>query len=155
MPRNSAKAIVLHEGRILVNRCVSRFGTYYALPGGGQKHGETLTEAVQRELLEEAGLSVRPMRLSAIYETVSTNRPEGMNHKIYFVFLCALNDVRPVKPSHQDTFQMGTEWIPLSEIQAAFHRGEMTAIKNQVRHTSCDIGIAGTADCAAPVSGQA
>ena len=117
MPRNSAKAIVLHEGRILVNRCVSRFGTYYALPGGGQKHGETLTEAVQRELLEEAGLSVRPMRLSAIYETVSTNRPEGMNHKIYFVFLCALNDVRPAKPSHQDTFQMGTEWIPLSEIQ--------------------------------------
>lgn len=117
MPRNSAKAIVLHEGRILVNRCVSRFGTYYALPGGGQKHGETLIEAVQRELLEEAGLSVRPMRLSAIYETVSTNRPEGMNHKIYFVFLCALNDVRPVKPSHQDTFQMGTEWIPLSEIQ--------------------------------------
>ena len=39
MPRNSAKAIVLHEGRILVNRCVSRFGTYYALPGGGQKNG--------------------------------------------------------------------------------------------------------------------
>jgi len=34
--RNSAKAIVLHEGKILVNRCVSRFGEYYALPGGGQ-----------------------------------------------------------------------------------------------------------------------
>lgn len=117
MPRNSAKAIVLHEGRILVNRCVSRFGTYYALPGGGQKHGETLTEAVQRELLEEAGLSVRPMRLSAIYETISNNRPEGLNHKLYFIFLCSLNDVRPVEPSNRDTFQTGTEWVPLSEIQ--------------------------------------
>ncbi len=117
MPRNSAKAIVLHEGRILVNRCISRFGTYYALPGGGQKNGETLTEAVQRELLEEAGLSVRPMRLSAIYETLSDNRPEGLNHKIYFVFLCALNDVRPVEPTHRDDFQTGTEWVPLSEVK--------------------------------------
>ena len=57
------------------------------------------------------------MRLSAIYETISDNRPEGLNHKIYFVFLCALNDVRPVKPSHQDSFQTGTEWVPLSEIK--------------------------------------
>ena len=51
--RNSAKALVLHEGKILVNRCTSRFGDYYALPGGGQREGETLLEAVRRELLEE------------------------------------------------------------------------------------------------------
>ena len=42
--RNSAKAIVLSRGKILVNRCVSRFGEYYALPGGGQRTGEMLTE---------------------------------------------------------------------------------------------------------------
>jgi ADP-ribose pyrophosphatase YjhB (NUDIX family) len=53
--RNSAKAIVLHEGKILVNRCSSRFGEYYALPGGGQRTGDMLQETVKRELLEETG----------------------------------------------------------------------------------------------------
>ena len=46
--RNSAKAILLHDGKILVNRCVSRFGEYYALPGGGQKSGETRMELLDR-----------------------------------------------------------------------------------------------------------
>ena len=27
--RNSAKAIVLHNGKILVNRCISKYGEYY------------------------------------------------------------------------------------------------------------------------------
>ena len=66
--RNSAKALVLHEGKILVNRCTSRFGDYYALPGGGQREGETLLEAVRRELLEETGFRVVPLRLSGLYE---------------------------------------------------------------------------------------
>lgn len=117
MPRNSAKAIVLHGGRVLLNRCVSRFGDYYALPGGGQEQGETLLEAVRREVMEEAGLSVRPMRLSAICEIISENRPEGLNHKIYFVFLCALDDARPVPPSNRDSYQTGVEWVPLSEVR--------------------------------------
>ena len=53
--RNSAKAIVLNDGKILVNRCISKFGEYYALPGGGQHTGEMLNETVKRELLEETG----------------------------------------------------------------------------------------------------
>ncbi len=53
--RNSAKAIVVNDGKILVNRCISKFGEYYALPGGGQHTGEMLNETVKRELLEETG----------------------------------------------------------------------------------------------------
>ena len=80
--RNSAKAIVLSRGKILVNRCVSRFGEYYALPGGGQRTGEMLTETVRRELLEETGYTVTPIRLSGIYERISEGREDGANHKI-------------------------------------------------------------------------
>ena len=53
--RNSAKGLVIHNGKLLVNRCVSRYGEYYALPGGGQHTGEMLSETVRRELLEETG----------------------------------------------------------------------------------------------------
>lgn len=115
--RNSAKAIVLHEGRILVNRCTSRFGEYYALPGGGQEAGETLLEAVRRELLEETGLRVTPMRLSCVYERISQNRDCDMTHKIYFVFLCRLESGGHAAPTQRDSFQVGMEWVDAAELR--------------------------------------
>lgn len=115
--RNSAKAIVLHDGKILVNRCVSRFGEYYALPGGGQRTGEMLTETVRRELLEETGYSVTPIRLSGIYERISENRRDDNSHKIYFIFLCKLAQAPRLQPTETDRFQIGMEWIDLREIK--------------------------------------
>ena len=114
--RNSAKAIVLHEGKILVNRCISKFGEYYALPGGGQHTGELLEETVRRELLEETGYSVVPLRLSGIYERVSEGRRDGNSHKIYFIFLCRLESAERKTPTETDRFQIGTDWIPVREI---------------------------------------
>ena len=114
--RNSAKAIVLNEGKILVNKCISRFGDYYALPGGGQHPGETLSEAVQRELLEETGYAVTPQRLSGIYERISEGRDEGLCHKIYFIFLCKLRTNIRHRPTEQDHFQVGMEWVNVKDI---------------------------------------
>lgn len=118
--RNSAKAIVIDRGRILLNRCTSRFGEYYALSGGGQNPGETLMETVKRELLEETGYEVKPMRLSGIYERVA-DRPDadgdGICHKIYFVFLCQLASSKPRKPTEHDRFQIGLEWVNLRNVR--------------------------------------
>lgn len=111
--RNSAKAIVIHNGKLLVNRCVSKFGDYYALPGGGQHTGEMLSETVRRELLEETGYSVVPLRLSGIYERISEGRKDGNNHKIYFIFLCRLDGETRAVPTEKDKFQIGCEWIDL------------------------------------------
>ena len=117
--RNSAKAIVLHEGKILVNRCTSRFGEYFALHGGGQRRGELLTETVRRELLEETGYSVSPIRLSGIYERISNGREDNSCHKIYFVFLCKLDNNSCKVPTEQDRFQIGLEWVDLRQIRNA------------------------------------
>lgn len=116
--RNSAKAIVIHRGKMLVNRCISRYGEYYTLPGGGQNRGETLLNTVRREVLEETGYRVTPMRLSGIFERVSEGRDEGMGHKIYFIFLCKLESEDRAEPSETDKFQIGSDWIPLSEARS-------------------------------------
>ena len=116
--RNSAKAVVINNGKLLVNRCHSRFGEYFTLPGGGQRTGEMLTETVRRELLEETGYSVTPLRLSGIYERVSMGRDEGQCHKIYFIFLCKLDSGEKLEPTETDRFQTGTDWIPLREAGA-------------------------------------
>lgn len=114
--RNSAKAIIINNGKLLVNRCESRFGEYYTLPGGGQKTGEMLTETVRRELLEETGYSVTPIRLSGIYERISHGREEGLCHKIYFIFLCRLDSGERKSPTEIDRFQIDSIWIPLREV---------------------------------------
>ena len=114
--RNSAKAIVINNGKLLVNRCESRFGEYFTLPGGGQQNGEMLTETVRRELLEETGYSVKPIRLSGIYERISEGRDEGLCHKIYFIFLCRLESGERQTPSEIDRSQIDSVWIPLREI---------------------------------------
>lgn len=113
--RNSAKAIVVHDGKILVNRCISKFGEYYALPGGGQHTGEMLNETVRRELLEETGYSVVPLRLSGIYERISVGRHDANAHKIYFIFLCKLASAERQTPTEKDRFQIDCEWISLKD----------------------------------------
>ena len=114
--RNSAKALVYHKGCILLNRCISRLGEYYALPGGGQNPGELLTEAVTRELREETGLSVKPVRMCGIYECISPPRKDP-SHKLNCIFLCELTDETPASPTEPDACQVDQHWVPLEEIQ--------------------------------------
>ena len=115
--RNSAKALVVWQDKVLLNRCRSRLGEYYALPGGGQHADETLEEAVRREVLEETGLTVRPVRLAAVYERIASGREDGANHKLYFIFQCELEDVPQAAPTETDTCQIGMEWVPVEGIE--------------------------------------
>ncbi|MEU3904133.1 NUDIX domain-containing protein [Streptomyces goshikiensis] len=54
--RNAAKAVVLHDGRVLLQRARWEGHDCYLVPGGGQHPGETLGAAVRREVHEETGL---------------------------------------------------------------------------------------------------
>ena len=56
-----AAAVLVENGEILVQREVG--GDEYALPGGHVKIGETLENALKRELFEETGLRVACRRL--------------------------------------------------------------------------------------------
>lgn len=54
--RPSARSIIINEGKIAL--IYSRKYKYYKFPGGGIEKGESREEALIRETLEEAGLSV-------------------------------------------------------------------------------------------------
>ena len=54
--RSAAKAIILRDGKVLLNCCRTEAGeVYYDLPGGGQKAYEPMEETVVREVAEETG----------------------------------------------------------------------------------------------------
>ena len=58
-PIPSVGAVMIDDGRILVVlRQGGAWAGYWAVPGGRQRRGETMEEAVAREVLEETGLVV-------------------------------------------------------------------------------------------------
>jgi ADP-ribose pyrophosphatase YjhB (NUDIX family) len=120
--RSCAKAIVVHDGRLLLNQCRDEAnGAYYALPGGGQNPGETLEEAVVRECLEETGYAVVPLRFAALFEEIIDDEdfrarfPEYA-HRVVHLFICALSGEEPEAPTEIDAVQTGCEWVRISKL---------------------------------------
>jgi len=119
--RVSAKAVVVVEGRVLLLRHRDSDGDWYALPGGGQRHGETLHEAVERECREETGITVRPGRLLFVRDYIAANHEfSGKDrgaHQIELMFEC-----EPAGAEHAtlgrapDEMQTGVDWVELSEL---------------------------------------
>jgi len=61
-PFLAVSATIYREGRVLLVRRARAPGRdLFSLPGGVVEAGETLVEAVAREVLEETGLTVEPV----------------------------------------------------------------------------------------------
>jgi len=121
--RNSAKALIVRDGRLLLTRNVGwRGDEYFILPGGGQEHGETLAAALQRECLEEIGATVRVLSLRYIREYIGKHhafaeRHSGV-HALEFMFVCELLDEPGTHAqSNPDAGQTGMVWLPPGELK--------------------------------------
>ncbi|WP_416979411.1 NUDIX hydrolase [Streptomyces sp. T028] len=87
----SVTGIVLNgDGRLLAIKRVDD-GTWVP-PGGLLEIGEGLESALVREVLEETGVTVRPVRLTGVYKNIP-------RRTISLAFLC---DVRKGEPSVSD-----------------------------------------------------
>jgi ADP-ribose pyrophosphatase YjhB (NUDIX family) len=74
----------MSEGRLVLVRHRAGSRTYHLLPGGGVEMGETLSEALGRELSEETGLRYRLVRPLFLSDTID---PAGGRHIINITFL--------------------------------------------------------------------
>ena len=76
--RVAAKAVVIDGEEILLTRNLhpnDPDGEFYLLPGGGQHYGESLSECIRREVLEETGYDV------SVGEVVFVRDYIGANHE--------------------------------------------------------------------------
>jgi 8-oxo-dGTP diphosphatase len=71
-PYLAVSAAIIRDGRILiVRRARPPAHGLYTLPGGGVELGETLEEAVIREVREETALEVRPVALAGYRQAIA------------------------------------------------------------------------------------
>ena len=82
-----AAGIALRDGKVLVQRSMA--DDFWALPGGRVEHGETSTETLIREMMEELGREAVIDRLLFVCETIFAY--EGRHyHEIGFYHLMTL-----------------------------------------------------------------
>lgn len=83
VPRIRVAAIITYQDCVVVVRHRKDDKTYHLLPGGGVDWGETLAEALVREVAEETGLAVDVQDLVIVNDTIS---PDGARHVVNMTF---------------------------------------------------------------------
>ena len=71
-PYLAVSAAIFHAGRVLIVRRGSPpMQGVYTLPGGGVELGETLEQAIVREVREETGLAIEPIALAGYRQVIA------------------------------------------------------------------------------------
>ena len=79
MKYNGFRAIIIIQDRLVVMERKKENRHYFVLPGGHLENNESFEECVIREVNEEFGIEVRPIKI--IYDLVAGNDMQG-------IFLC-------------------------------------------------------------------
>jgi 8-oxo-dGTP diphosphatase len=73
------RAVILHDGKLVVSRERRQGVEHVLLPGGRVQTGESIHQALVREIAEETGLDVIPKRLLYVAEVVGSYGVHDVN----------------------------------------------------------------------------
>jgi 8-oxo-dGTP diphosphatase len=115
--RPSVYGLVFRNDAILL----SKQWDGYDFPGGGIEKGESIPDALRREVWEETGLTVKPGKLVNVFEdfflTIEGKRP---CHSILLYFLCTQPKGK-ITTKHFDEYEKEygapAEWMPVEKIK--------------------------------------
>jgi ADP-ribose pyrophosphatase YjhB (NUDIX family) len=122
--RNSVKAIIIQDGKLLCNKNEDKRGVFYCVPGGGQEYQENLAQALVRECQEEISVDVEIGELLFVRDYIGRNhagQPRLQRvHQVEFFFRCTLAPgTVPKMGIGPDHYQVGVSWVPLEELTSA------------------------------------
>jgi 8-oxo-dGTP diphosphatase len=106
--------VILHKGKVLLIRRGQEPGKdTWGLPGGLVEVGETIAEALRREVAEETGLEVDPGPVLGIFEPIT--RDEESRVRYHYVVIDLLATVRggALRPASDVA---DARWVGLDEL---------------------------------------
>ncbi len=108
-------AIIIHDGKMLIVKRGSDPGKgKWSVPGGLVELGETVKEAVEREVLEECNLKVEASHLIDIVDNII--RDKNGRIKYHFIILDFFAKLRggKLKPNSEI---IEAKWVPIDEVE--------------------------------------
>ncbi|MGC8549767.1 MAG: NUDIX hydrolase [Acidobacteriaceae bacterium] len=112
-------AVVVHEGRVLlIERANEPLKGEWSLPGGVLELGETLEEGVVREVEEETGLRVKPVRVVKAFDRITRDADERVRYHFVLVdFLCHLRDGQSADAVRCASDAVRAQWVGLEDME--------------------------------------
>jgi 8-oxo-dGTP diphosphatase len=97
-PVLAVSAAIIRDNRVLiVRRAKTPSEGLYTLPGGGVEPGESLHEAIKREVKEEAGITIEPVALAGYREAIERDADGKVaRHFVIMAFACRWRGGEPV-----------------------------------------------------------
>src|SRR5687767_9475682 len=81
--------VVLRDGKVLlIQRGKEPLKGRWVIPGGTVEVGETLEEAVAREVREETGIEVRAREVVLVFDRIERSGNEVLYHYVIIDYLC-------------------------------------------------------------------
>ena len=123
-PRIRVSAILRREGRVLLCRHEKAGHERWLLPGGGVQGGETLADALQRELTEELGIA-KDLPLEgpvSLVDSISPPTEPRQKHVVHVIFAGHLGDRSLEAVTSQDAAVRGHRLFGVDELaEVALH----------------------------------
>jgi ADP-ribose pyrophosphatase YjhB (NUDIX family) len=108
-PKVDIRGVVFREGKILMVR--EGIDGNWGLPGGWADVGYTPFEIAEKEVWEEAGIRVKPLRLLAVFDKTKHQHPPDIYH-IYKLFILCEDLGGEINPGMET---LDARWIDRNE----------------------------------------
>jgi ADP-ribose pyrophosphatase YjhB (NUDIX family) len=108
-PKVDVRGVVFRNGKILMVR--EGVDGNWTLPGGWADVGYTPFEVTQKEVWEEAGLEVKPVKLLAVFDKIKHPHPPDKYH-IYKMFILCHDLGGDIKPGMET---LDAKWVRRNE----------------------------------------
>lgn len=120
--RYSMKAIIIKDNKLLVESCDYGRGRFCKLPGGGHQRGETMKDAVIREVKEELGLDITVKRLVLMRDYIAKNHNTPIDdpcfHQAELMFECEVKDFSMLgQGTELDGENQVIKWLDLDNLE--------------------------------------
>ena len=114
--RSGSRAVVIRDGMILLSH--ETISGWWLVPGGGMEAGETPETCCVREVEEETGFIVRPVRqFLALYEYYEEYR------YISHYFICEVTGTGQIRLTDAEKRRgLEPQWLPLQDAVGIFAR---------------------------------